>query len=646
MFDKCVLVVDDDDTIRHLLIQALTVGGYAPTAVASAEEAVEAFDQQSFGVAIIDKNMPGVDGLETLRRLRAKQPFCRCMIYTGFPSQDSAVEALRYGAFDYLEKPLDVDLILAKVEKAWEGYVLAFDREQIFRKYEVLFEIVPGIVWFMTEQGVLTRINEEGAAMLGYDTYDLLGQPYNVLLDLDQEGATSWTFRERRTGVRATRRQVVTLKTKYGEKRLFEISSTGAYDRSPRDPDEHFWGTLGVGWDITEQSQMEQQLQQARKMEAVGRLAGGIAHDFNNLLMVIINNAAFVRDELVEGDPCLQDVASIENAAEQAAALTRQLLAFSRRQVVKLEPVALGAVMSQLEPMLRRLIRESITLSVECGPELPVIRADSGQIEQVIINLVVNARDAMPNGGSLHISVTKVDVDLALAQSCLNLKPGPHVVLTVRDSGVGMTEDVLERMFEPFYTTKKAGEGTGLGMATVYGIVNQGAGHIDVTSEPGAGTTVKVYLPAAQRAEDRPHGVQVLDARPGKESILVVEDEPRVRSMTRRMLVRNGYRVVEAENGHEALDLYARTEPPVDLILTDVVMPEMGGVEMVSRLREGSDNVPVLMMSGYLGEGALSSEGLGDATLFLQKPFTQNTLLGCVRELLDRYRPTRGSKRP
>lgn len=641
MSKRRVLVVDDEDTIRGLLSQALNSAGYEAVAVPTSADAEAAFDEGAFGVAIIDKNMPDVDGLETLRRLRKKQPFCRCMIFTGYPSKDSAVEALREGAFDYLEKPLDVELLLAKVERAWDNYVLAFDREQIFRKYEVLFEIVPGIVWFMTEQGVLTRINQEGAAMLGYNPTDLLGQPYNVLLDLESDPDTTWAFKERRTGERATRRQVVQLKTREGETRLFEISSTGAYDRNPRTPNEHFWGTLGVGWDITEQSTLERQLQQARKMEAVGRLAGGIAHDFNNLLMIILNNATFVKEELVEGDPCIADIDGIENAAEQAAALTRQLLGFSRRSVIKLEPVALGLVMTQLEPMLRRLIRESITLDVKCGEDLPIIRADSGQVEQVIINLVVNARDAMPSGGRLEVSVKNAEVDVPLAQASLNLKPGPHVLLTVRDSGVGMSPEVRERMFEPFYTTKKAGEGTGLGMATVYGIVNQSGGHIDVSSEPGVGTTIKVYLPAGPRSDARSHTVQIIEARPGKESILVVEDEPRVRSMTRRILVRNGYRVVEAENGHEALQLYHGAEPPVDLILTDVVMPELGGVEMINQLRDEKDDVPVVLMSGYLGEGALSSDSLEGATLFLQKPFTQHTLLGCVRELLDRHHSLR-----
>jgi len=386
---------------------------------------------------------------------------------------------------------------------------------------------------------------------------------------------------------------------------------------------------------ITERRKLEEQLLQSQKMEAVGRLAGGVAHDFNNLLTVINGYSELLLRQIGEDSTLRKEVDEIRKAGDRASMLTRQLLAFSRRQVLQPKMMDLNATVSGMVTMLRRLIGEDIDLRILPGEELGRVKADPGQVEQIILNLVVNARDAMPGGGRLCIETCNTILDGTFSSKHPHAVAGPHVLLAVSDTGVGMSEDTQAHLFEPFFTTKEKGKGTGLGLSTVYGIVQQSQGAIYVYSELGRGTTVKIYLPRVEGEVE----IASPDSGPaphGTETVLVAEDEAQVRDFVTRVLSAKGYRVLAAGEGIEALRLCREFAEPVDLLITDVVMPRMGGRELASRIEAVKPGVRVLFVSGYT-ENAISHHGVLDAGLtFLQKPFTTDALLRKVREVLDR----------
>jgi CheY-like chemotaxis protein len=360
-------------------------------------------------------------------------------------------------------------------------------------------------------------------------------------------------------------------------------------------------------------------------MEAVGQLAGGIAHDFNNLLTGILSYTDLVLGELRPGDPVRGDLEQIRHAAQRAAALTRQLLAFSRRQVLQPHVLSLNDCVAELDAMLRRLLGADVTLETELDPGLWYVRADPGQLEQVLVNLIVNARDAMPAGGRVTIATAN-----------LPLGQGAYVSLSVTDTGIGMDRGTQARIFDPFFTTKEQGKGTGLGLSTVYGIVEQSGGHIAVESAPGQGATFTVFLPRhTGPGLGAPAGADRRSLPAGNETLLLVEDEAAVRTSARRLLERQGYTVVEARHGADALRIFEEGGRQIDLVLTDLVMPEMGGRELVERLRARHPGVKVLYMSGY-SERAVTVDGvMPPRTGFVEKPFTVEQLVRRTREILD-----------
>ncbi|MBI4246528.1 MAG: GAF domain-containing protein, partial [Candidatus Rokubacteria bacterium] len=385
-----------------------------------------------------------------------------------------------------------------------------------------------------------------------------------------------------------------------------------------------------------ELSQTQSQLVQAQKMQAVGQLAGGIAHDFNNLITVIGGRAHMLLGQMPAGDPLRRDVDVINATAERAADLTRQLLAFSRKQVLDPKVLDLNRVVAEVAPMLRRLIGEDVELVTALGTGLGQVKADPRQLEQVLMNLAINARDAMASGGRLTIETSNVTLDAGYTREHVGTSPGPHVMLAVSDTGEGMDAETLARVFEPFFTTKGPGKGTGLGLATVYGIVKQSGGNIWVYSEPGRGTTFKIYLPRVYEApEVAAPASPSSGAGRGSETILLVEDEEAVRQLARDILTAQGYTVIEAAHGGEALLISGRHAGPIDLLLTDVVMPHMSGRALAERLAPLRPRMKILYMSGYT-ENAVVHHGMLDAgTMYLQKPFTPDGLARKVREILD-----------
>jgi two-component system, cell cycle sensor histidine kinase and response regulator CckA len=404
-----------------------------------------------------------------------------------------------------------------------------------------------------------------------------------------------------------------------------------------RDAKGEPFGYGTVQRDVRAMKRLENHLRQVQKMEALGRLAGGIAHDFNNLLTIILSYSAMLRDDLATTNPARADIEEIHTAGERAAALTMQLLAFSRQQVLEPRVLDLGTIVVAMEKMTRRLLGEDITLRVLSGQGLRAIRVDAAQMEQVILNLAVNARDAMPGGGVLTIATENVDLDDAYAAAHVGTRAGPYVALTVSDTGTGMDEATVSRIFEPFFTTKDQGKGTGLGLATVFGIVKQSGGHITVESEPGKGTTFRVVLPQNDAATpDAPAPRAAPTAKPtGSETILLVEDEAQVRALLRGILVRAGYRVLDPPDPEEALRDSERFAGEIHLLVTDVVMPKMNGRQLAERVTSRRAETRVLYLSGY-AEGIIAHHGVLDPGVsFLRKPVTPEALLQRVREVLD-----------
>ncbi len=392
--------------------------------------------------------------------------------------------------------------------------------------------------------------------------------------------------------------------------------------------------------DLTEQSALEQQIRAVQKLEAVGRLAGGIAHDFNNILLVIKLSTEMMLGQITPENPLARSLLQVSNAADRATALTRQMLAFSRRQVMQMQTVNLNSVVNDTSHMLRRIIGEDIQLATKLFEDLASTHLDPDQLSQVIVNLAVNARDAMPHGGTLQIETANVELDSAYAQTHPPVHAGSYVMLAVTDSGTGIDKADLPRIFDPFFTTKEMGKGTGLGLSIVYGIVKQSGGYIWVYSEPGLGTTFKLYFPVSQSKRPQASARRDVTGRPNGETILVIEDNAVIRSKVSECLCQLGYKTLEADNGEAALELSRQNDTRMDLVLVDLVLPGISGFETAKQLRELLPGIPMLFTSGYTEDGATRRELLPEGTSFLQKPYTVSDLAAAVQDALLTRRST------
>jgi len=493
--------------------------------------------------------------------------------------------------------------------------------------FRVLIENATDMVAILSGDGTVRYLSPSVTRILGYPPDGAVGRSALASVHRDDQDAVRRALAQAVSDPGATPRLTYRFRHADGSWRMIESLASNVL------ADPTVGGLVINSRDVTERSKLEEQLRQAQKLEAIGRLAGGVAHDFNNLLTVILGNSDFLKAELGPTDPRRAEIEEIQHAADRASGLTRQLLAFSRRQIVQPRPLEPRVVVTDLGKMLRRLIGENIELTLSHAEEADsVVMIDPGQLEQVIFNLCVNARDAMPAGGRLTIATDVADLGVADAARAGVTGEGRFATLTVTDTGVGMPPDVQARIFEPFFTTKD--RGTGLGLATVYGIAKQAGGHVTVASEPGHGTTFVVYLPTvASQAPEAPAAAP--DAPLGTETVLLVEDDAPVRATARRILEGRGYRVLEAASGSAALEVAGRGAEPIHLLMTDVVMPGMSGPEVVERMRALRPGIRVLYASGYTDDAIARYGVLAPGVLLLEKPFTMEGVARKVREALD-----------
>jgi hypothetical protein len=587
-------------------------------------------------IAIIDLNLPDGRALEVLSCPPEAGAF-PVLVMTSYGNQEVAVEAMKAGALDYVVKSPEAFAGMPRtVERALREWGLLRERkraEEALRaseeRFRELAELLPEPIFEMDPRGALTFVNQRALDCFGYHPQDMV-RGLNALEMMAAED------RDRaRENVRKVLRGETVGMTEYAARRkdgsVFPALLHSTVVLRHGEPA----GLRGFIIDITERKLAEAKLAQSRKMESIGRLAGGVAHDFNNLLTVINGYSRLLLDKLSAADPLRAGLKEIHKAGERAAELTKQLLAFSRKQLLEPRVLDLNHVVREMRAMLERLVGEDVEVRVELSAQAGTVRADPRQVEQVIMNLVVNARDAMPHGGKLLIETAGVELDASDAPSHAEAPAGRYVLLAVSDTGVGMDEPTRRQIFEPFFTTKGAGKGTGLGLSMVEGIVVQSGGRIEVHSEPGHGTTFKIHLPRVEEEAAAEAGMpEAVPALGGEETVLVVEDQAEVRAYAVTVLEAYGYRVIQAESAGQALLMFEGQPERIHLVLTDVVMPGVSGRELAGRLEKLHPGIKVLFMSGYTGNVIARHGVLKEDAEFIQKPFSPQQLATRVREVL------------
>jgi two-component system cell cycle sensor histidine kinase/response regulator CckA len=586
---------------------------------------------------LTDFRLPNLDALEILNVLRERQLDTPVIVVTGTLTDEVAALCLQQGAVDYVLKDRLVRLPSA-VQRALAEQKLRREREQALtalreseERFRQIAESIDEVFW-------LTDITKTETIYVSPAYEKIWGRPCESVYRAPQ----SWLDAIHPEDREYVKRAALTSQVTDGYNLEYRIvRPDGAlrwiHDRGFPVTDEEgkVYRIAGVAEDITERRQLEDQLRQAQKMEAIGQLAGGVAHDFNNLLTVITGHSQLAFAQLLAEDPLRYGLEQITKAAFRAASLTRQLLAFSRKQVLQPRVLSLNNIVSNIEGMLGRLIGEDIQLKTVLEPQLEPVKADPGQIEQVIFNLIGNARDAMPRGGIVSIETANILLDTEYCSTHQTVSPGWHVMLAVRDTGFGMDGNTLSHMFEPFFTTKEPGKGTGLGLATVYGIIKQSGGSISVDSEVGRGTTISVYLPRAEGPVEEVKSIDITSTASGSETILLVEDDEMVRELTADILKKKGYEVLEAREPYEALRISRQFDRPIHLMLTDVVMPQRSGPQLVEQIIPLHPDMKVLYMSGYAVH-AIYRPGVFDPGVnFIEKPFGADALLQKIRQVLE-----------
>ena len=635
-----ILHLEDDpdyfDLVRATLekeglqVEIRLVGNYA--------DFVAALEKEPFDIILADYTLPTCNGIQALQLVLQKCPDTPILLVSGTIGEQAAIESLKRGATDYVLKH-SPDRLVPAVRRAVQEAQEKAQRKQAeaaLRSSELLFHSV----WqnsvdgmrLTDENGVVVAVNSAFCKSVGVSREELEGKPFTIIY-ADSERPEQILEKYRQNfRARFVERQVErSLVLGNGHAIVLEESNSFVKlpDQSPL--------LLGLFRDVTVEKRLEEELRQSQKLEGIGQLAGGVAHDFNNVLTVIHGHAAMLLMETNLSDSAIASAQQIIASAERAAGLTRQLLAFSRRQVMQPQLLNLNEIVANMTKMLGRILGENIALQVHYWPQPPMVQADAGMMEQVLLNLAVNARDAMPKGGQLAIKISVADIDANQAAQCAEARIGRFVCFSVIDHGCGIAPENLRRVFEPFFTTKDVGKGTGLGLATVYGIVKQHHGWVEVTSELGKGATFRVHLPASAEsvdsAQETPMARAVLG---GRETVLVVEDEVAVRELVRGSLASLGYKILQAESGLKALKLWRRNRSKIDLLLTDLIMPgRINGLELAEQMWAERPELKVIFTSGYGVEIVGKDLALRPGVQYLQKPYGPQKLALTVRDCLD-----------
>jgi signal transduction histidine kinase len=623
-----VLIVDDDTQMLRTIGDILRLRGYSAMLAPSGQRGLEITKEAARlpAIALVDLRLPDMDGMELVSEIRKLSDTIEIVILTGNASVDSAVRALRQNSYDYLIKPVQPEQLLGSIERAGERWQRRRAESAMHESEERLrriFEHVGDALFITDKSGLILDANPAACALTSTPLEQLRNRELRGVLGVSAAPSTE-SIDESPTLLQGELR----LKGHDSELRTVDAQSAA------------FAPGLLVHTlrDLTHQRHLEEELHHSQKMDAIGKLAGGVAHDFNNLLTVITSYTTFLLESFDETDARREDATEIKQAAARAAQLTRQLLAFSRKQVVQPRPLVLNSIVVETEKMLRRLIGEDVELLTKLAPDLFEVRADAGQLEQVVMNLAVNARDAMPQGGRLSIETSNVRLSPASLPRHARMPDGEYVTLSVSDTGTGIPDEVQSHIFEPFFTTKEAGKGTGLGLSTVYGIVKQAGGDIRLDTEIGRGTTFTIYLPRFVNESKELEGAvaagEDVESR-GHETVLLVEDEEHLRGLAVRILSAHGYTVLTAIDGVDAIRQAKEYPNPIHLVLSDVVMPRMSGRLLSEQLVSARPRVKVLFMSGYTDDDVMRRGIFDRRTAFLEKPFTPEQLVSKVRQVLD-----------
>jgi two-component system, cell cycle sensor histidine kinase and response regulator CckA len=632
-----ILLVGEDSTATQAqsvseMLNDGAAGSFRVVRAPSLQQALLLVSSSNFDALVLDTN--AADGLGLVGVISELSRGQVLSVIALVSQKDEALkkQILQAGAADCLVKEtLNAGLLQSALRYAVELKRAQAALRHYERRFRELFEDAKDVIFTLDLDGKITSVNKAGEDVIGWSREAIIGKNIKTFVAPEHFALCSQLL-QRITGEDPVQEFEISLLHHNGRRVLLDTSARLLQDKDRAE-------IQGIARDVTDRRNVEKMLRQAQKLEALGRLSGGLAHDFNNQLCVITAHAELLAERLDPSHPAAKSVAQIRKAADSAAALTRQLLAFSRKQIIHPRILDLNTIVAETQKLFGRLIGEHIEFSTALDPALGRTRVDPVLVEQILVNLVLNARDAMPQGGKLTIETSNADLGESYRANHAIVPPGKYIMLAVTDNGCGMDRETQSRIFEPFFTTKAVGKGTGLGLATVYGIVKQSGGFIWVYSEPGRGTTFKIYLPRENGPISLPH----THARPitfqrGSETVLLVEDAEPVRALAKEFLTESGYSVLEACDGKEAILLARETKTPIHLLLTDVVMPRMGGRQLAEQLARLHPAIKVLYMSGYPNDGIVRSGVLAGGVAFLQKPFTRELFLLRVREVLDHAR--------
>jgi PAS domain S-box-containing protein len=641
-----ILVVDDEPRMCDSLKLLLNNSGYEEVQVSNnGHEAIECLAKNAFDLVFLDIVLPDMDGFQVMDYINQQHPDTMVIIITGHVSMQTALRALRRGAYDYIKKPFEPEELLTKGKNAIKQKMLTYENRSINgklelseKRYRYLIQNSPDIIYTLDNKDNFTFISDVVEHLTGFKAKQLIGKYYTTIIHEKDLEKANWFFNERRTDERVSHGEL-RIKVCNGGNRFelcevkyltMELKSTGMYDRPTTEASKHL-GAYGILRDITDRKRLEAQLQHAQRLESLGTLSGGIAHDFNNLLMAIQGNISLMLLDVDSSHPSYQKLKNIETYVQRGANLTKQLLGFAREGKYEVKPTDLNKVIKNQNRMFG-YTQKQINIHTKYEENLWTVEVDQKQMEQVLLNLYINASQAMAVGGDLYVRTENFIIDENYIKR-YHARSGRYVRISVTDTGIGMNKATQQRIFDPFFTTKEIGKGTGLGLASVYGIIKNHEGFVTVSSKEGEGSTFIIYLPASEKEIIEGEG-SVKDIKNSR-TVLLIDDEDMIVEVGREILGILGYKVLTARSGEKGIEVYQQNRDQIDVVILDMVMPSMGGTETYNRIKEIDPDVKFLLSSGYSVDKEASKILNGGRNGFIQKPFTINQLSEKMRKILD-----------